>query len=232
MEKGMIHCCLEIGHRSVPLLLMHHPRARRYLLRLRQDGTVRVTIPRRGTISAAKDFAWRSTAWLEQQFQRLDAQPKTTAGWQIGTEILFRGETVRVESEADGLIRFGTERMKATDASTDLRPAIQKHLHRLAEQELPKRVMELASAHCIQVSRISVRNQKSRWGSCSRRGTISLNWRLVQTPESVRDYIILHELVHRKQMNHSAKFWQEVARLCPAYLVAKKWLKQNANLLR
>lgn len=122
--------------------------------------------------------------------------------------------------------------MKATDASTDLRPAIQKHLHRPAEQELPKRVMELASAHGIQVSRISVRNQKSRWGSCSRRGTISLNWRLVQTPESVQDYIILHELVHRKQMNHSDKFWQEVARLCPAYLVAEKWLKQNANLLR
>jgi predicted metal-dependent hydrolase len=145
----MIRCCLEIGHRSVPLLLVHHPRARRYLLRLRPDGTVRVTIPRRGTISAAKDFAWRSTDWLEQQFQRLATQPKTPVGWQIGTEILFHGETVRVESEADGLIRFGTERMKASDASTDLRPAIQKHLRRLAEQELPGRVIELASAHAL-----------------------------------------------------------------------------------
>jgi predicted metal-dependent hydrolase len=126
------------------MLFRHHPRARRYLLRLRQDGTVRVTIPRRGTISAAKDFAWRSKAWLEQQYQRLAAQPKTPAGWPIGTEILFRGETVRVESEADGLIRLGTERMKASDASTDLRPDIQKHLRRLAERELPKRVMKLA----------------------------------------------------------------------------------------
>jgi predicted metal-dependent hydrolase len=231
MEKGMIRCCLEIGHRSVPLLLVHHPRARRYLLRLRPDGMVRVTVPRRGTISAAKDFVLRSTDWLEQQFQRLAAQPKTIAGWQVGTEILFRGETVRVESEADGLIRFGTERMKGMEVTTDLRPDIQKHLRRLAEQELPGRVIELASAHGIQVSRISVRNQKSRWGSCSRRGTISLNWRLIQTPASVRDYIILHELAHRKQMNHSAKFWQEVARLCPAYLVAEKWLKQFRSFL-
>jgi predicted metal-dependent hydrolase len=232
MEKGMIQCCLQISSRSVPLLMVHHPRARRYLLRLRPDGVVRVTIPRRGTISAAKDFASRSTGWLEQQFQRLAAQPKTPAGWQIGTEILFRGELVRVESEADGLIRLGTERMKVTDASTDMRPAIQKHLRRQADQELPKRVMELAGANGFQVSRVSVRNQKTRWGSCSRRGTISLNWRLIQTPASVRDYIILHELAHRRQMNHSIKFWQEVARLCPEYLLAEKWLKQNANLLR
>jgi predicted metal-dependent hydrolase len=77
-----------------------------------------------------------------------------------------------------------------------------------------------------------VRNQKSRWGSCSRRGTISLNWRLIQTPEFVRDYIILHELAHRRQMNHSEKFWLEVERLFTDYLLAERWLKQHANLLR
>jgi len=107
---------------------------------------------------------------------------------------------------------------------------IQKHLHQLAAPELPKRIIELAEAHGIQVLCVSVRNQKSRWGSCSRHGTISLNWRLIQTPAFVRDYIILHKLAHRKQMNHSSKLWQEVERFCPAYLEAEKWLKQNANL--
>lgn len=77
--------------------------------------------------------------------------------------------------------------------------------------------MELAALHGIGVARVSVRNQRSRWGSCSRRGTISLNWRLIQTPEEVRDYIILHELPHRRHMNHSLRFWQEVERLCPGY---------------
>jgi predicted metal-dependent hydrolase len=228
---GQTPHALQVGSRSVPLLMVHHPRARRYLLRLRPDGTVRVTIPRRGTVSAAKDFASRNTSWLEQQFQRLAAQPKTPAIWQIGTEILFRGEPVRIESDADGSIRFDTERMKVVDASSDLRPATQKHLRQLATQEIPKRVMELASAHGIKVSRISVRNQKSRWGSCSRRGTISLNWRLIQTPVFVRDYIILHELAHRKQMNHSDKFWQEMERLCPEYLVSERWLKRHSSLL-
>jgi len=119
-----------------------------------------------------------------------------------------------------------------TDVSADLQPAIQNHLRQLAAKELPPRVMELAGAHGIQVSRVSVRNQKSRWGSCSRRGTISLNWRLIQSPGFVRDYIILHELAHRRQMNHSDKFWQEVARLCPDYLEADRWVKQNGKLLR
>jgi predicted metal-dependent hydrolase len=223
---------LQVGSRAVPLLMVHHPRARRYLLRLRSDGTVRVTIPRRGTISAAKDFAARNVGWLEQQFQRLSTCPTTPVIWNPGTEILFRGELVRIESDADGSIRFATERIKVSNASADLRPFIQKHLHRLAAQELPPRVLELAVLHEITVSRISVRNQKSRWGSCSRRGTISLNWRLIQSPGFVRDYIILHELAHRRQMNHSEKFWQEVARMCPDFQKARLWVKQNAELLR
>jgi hypothetical protein len=223
---------LQVGQRAVPLLLVHHPRARRYLLRLRPDGTVRVTIPRRGTLSAARDFVARNVGWLEQQLQRLAAQPKAPAGWQLGTEILFRGEPVRIELAADGFIRFGTERVKVADATGDLGLVIQKHLRQRANGELPSRVMELAAEHGIAVNRVSVRNQKSRWGSCSRRGTISLNWRLIQAPGFVRDYIILHELAHRRQMNHSEKFWQEVARLCPDYLKAERWIKQNAKLLR
>jgi len=105
-------------------------------------------------------------------------------------------------------------------------------LHGLAARELPPRVLALAAQHDLTVHRVTVRNQRSRWGSCSRRGTISLNWRLVQTPETVRDYIILHELAHLRQMNHSSKFWAEVERFCPAYLEAEQWLKEHRNFLR
>jgi len=182
---------LQVGSKSVPLLFIHHPRARRYLLRLRSDGVARVTIPRRGSISAARDFVARSIGWLEQQFQRLAEQPKTAAEWKVGSEILFRGKLVRIEAE-DDIIRFGTELIKCADLAADLRPAIQKHLRKLATKELPAHVLELSALHGIEVLRVSVRNQKSRWGSCSRKGTISLNWRLIQTPDFVRDYIILH----------------------------------------
>ena len=223
---------LQVGSRQVPLLFVHHPRARRYLLRLRPDGVARVTIPRRGTIAAARDFAARNVGWLEQQWLLLSNRPTVGSGWQVGTEIYFRGEMVRVESAAADQIRFGSEQLQVADVTVDLRPVIQHHLRQLAAQELPPRVRELAIGQGVEVTRISIRNQKSRWGSCSRRGTISLNWRLIQTPAFVRDYIILHELAHRRHMNHSDKFWQEVERMCPDYLVAERWLKQNAKLMR
>jgi len=81
------------------------------------------------------------------------------------------------------------------------------------------------------VRQIVVRNQRSRWGSCSASGTISLNWRLIQTPDSVRDYIIHHELVHLQEMNHSPRFWTRVEQSYPAWRDAERWLKQNGSLL-
>jgi predicted metal-dependent hydrolase len=101
----------------------------------------------------------------------------------------------------------------------------------LAARELPARVLELAAPHHLPVQRVTVRNQRSRWGSCSRRGTISLNWRLVQTPLFVRDYLVLHELAHLREMNHSSRFWSEVERICPDFPEAERWLKQHSGLL-
>jgi predicted metal-dependent hydrolase len=223
---------LQIGSRSVPLMFVHNPKARRYLLRLRADGVARVTVPRSGTISTARDFLARNIGWLEQQLHQLAAEPKTSNEWKLGTAVYFRGEPVKIQIETAGQIRLGSELLNLRDVSVDLRPALQKHLRKLAQQELPARTLELAKLHGVEVVRVCVRNQKSRWGSCSRRGTISLNWRLIQTPQFVRDYIILHELAHRRQMNHSDKFWQEVACMCPDYLTSERWLKQNSKLLR
>lgn len=220
---------LRFGSRQIPLLMIRHPRARRYLLRLRSDGVARVTIPRGGTQTEARAFVERNRDWLEQQLAR---QQVKSAGWQIGTEIWFRGERVRIEAMEPDQIRFGGEILKLPKTATDLQPVIEKHLRILAMRELPARVMEFAALHQSPVKRVTVRNQKSRWGSCSHRGTISLNWRLIQTPDWVRDYIILHELAHLRQMNHSDKFWLEVQKLCPDYLLAERWLKQNAKLLR
>ena len=226
---------LEVGGRILPLVIVRHPRARRYLLRLTPDGAARVTIPRGGSATEARRFAERSKAWLEQAIQRQAARPVRSRQWMVGSSILFRGDSVMIEiatGAAGNAVRFGSEVVKVADVVTDFRPAIEKHLWRLAAQELPSRVQAYAAQHQVAVSRISVRNQKSRWGSCSRSGTISLNWRLIQTPLHVQDYIILHELMHLRQMNHSARFWREVKSVCPEYEIAERWLKQNASLLR
>ena len=225
---------LVAGSRRVRLCFVRNRRARRYILRLRPDGAARVTVPRGGSLAEAKKFAERNTAWLEHQLLRQAMHPRGPLPWSLGTEIFFRGQGMRLESGPNGeadLIRFGGEVVAVADAGGDLRPAIEQHLRRLAAQELPARVFELAALHQLAVKRVMVRNQRSRWGSCSRRGTISLNWRLVQTPPLVRDYLVLHELAHLKEMNHSRRFWSEVARLCPDFREAERWLKQHSSLL-
>jgi predicted metal-dependent hydrolase len=226
---------LEVHGRQIPLAVIRNHRARRYLLRLRPDGSARLTIPRRGSVIEGRRFAERNTEWLARQFLRLQANPIKPKQWFIGTEILFRGELVKLEAGTNGetgTAQFGIERIKVPEVNGDLHSRVVKHLWKLATAELPPKVFELATAHQLKVQRVTVRNQRSRWGSCSRRGTISLNWKLIQAPPFVRDYIILHELMHLRQMNHSARFWREVESVCPGYKTAELWLKQNAGLLK
>ena len=226
---------LAVGARRLPLRLVRNPRARRYLLRLAADGAARVTIPRGGSAAEAIRFAGRHTAWLERQLLRQAQQPATPRVWRPGDDFWFRGEQVRLELGAEAgtnWVSFGGDRVPLHEATADLRPIVERRLWQLATRELPPRVLELAAAHGFRIGRVSVRNQRSRWGSCSRRGTISLNWRLIQIPPSVRDYLIFHELAHLREMNHSSRFWREVERLCPDFLQAERWLKSHATLLR
>ena len=226
---------LTLSGRQIPMALIHNPRARRFVLRLRPDGVARVTIPRRGSTTEARRFAERNKDWLERQLQQLADRPSRPMAWLIGTDILFRGESVKIEMGANaerGTIQLGGEVVRVADPAADLRPAIERHLWRLAAKELPSIVLEYAALHRLPVRRVSVRNQKSRWGSCSRRGKISLNWRLIQTPTFVRDYVVAHEVMHLKEMNHSARFWTEVQRAFPDHQTARQWLKQQAALLK
>jgi predicted metal-dependent hydrolase len=226
---------LHIGPRQVPILLVRNRRARRYLLRVLADASVRITIPRAGSLAEAQVFAERNLSWIEGQLQGLAKQSCVSREWLIGTELLVRGKTVKIEQMTrteDRLIRFGDEIIKVSNPRADLRTEIENHLWKLAGKEFPPRVVTHAAMHQLNVHRVSVRNQKSRWGSCSRRGAISLNWRLIQAPTFVCDYVILHELMHLREMNHSTKFWREVRRVCPEYQTAERWLKQSSSLLR
>ena len=102
---------------------------------------------------------------------------------------------------------------------------------RLATRELPARCLALAAQCRLSVSRVSVRNQRSRWGACSSRGVITLNWRLLLMPPSVSDYVIFHELMHLKQPNHSRRFWREVDASCAWWREAERWLRKHGREL-
>jgi predicted metal-dependent hydrolase len=98
--------------------------------------------------------------------------------------------------------------------------------------ELRARLEELANTHGVAVSRITIRDQRTRWGSCGRDGHISLNWRLVLMPAWVRDYVLIHELMHLRRMDHSRRYWRLVAEACPEYEEARTWLREHGPSLR
>jgi predicted metal-dependent hydrolase len=192
-------------HPAPVLLFVRHPKARRYIIRVANNGTVRVTVPRWGSKREAAAFAAREQAWIDRQLrERADREAREREGRTAN------GREGATNPEGDAV---------------DLRLLIAR-----ARRELPPRLHELAARHGLTVTRVSIRNQRWRWGSCSRGGHICLNWRLVTMPAEVRDYVLIHELMHLKRMDHSPKFWKLVAEACPEYEKARTWLRrQNAR---
>jgi hypothetical protein len=176
---------------DAPITFIRHPRARRYLIRVRLDGSVRVTIPRRGSQREATQFVEQQRSWIVRQRQRVAALRESTPA--------------------------------------ELSSAEQRVLRARARAELPTRLRELAAQTGLSVAKISVRDQRHRWGSCSPTGHICLNWRLITMPGWVRDYVLYHELMHLKRLDHSPAFWRLVAQVCPDYEDARRWLRAHAR---
>jgi predicted metal-dependent hydrolase len=208
------------------------PRARRYILRIRPDGTLRVTVPRWGSKREARDFVARQGRWIARERERV-LQEHGSREWRDGSEIWLRGERVQVAiaPAPDGLTISYGDRVVAAKTEDGVRAAIEGDLRRLARQELEPRLRELAAQHDLRPGRVSIRDQRSRWGSCAREGNIALNFRLVQMPAAIRDYVLLHELMHLRQQNHSRRFWRLVADVCPGFKEAERWLRVQGKTL-
>ncbi len=180
---------------SLVTVFARHPRARRYIIRVQDDGSVRVTVPRWGSRREASAFVERERSWIAKQRQRLERH-----------RVARDRETPQSWADA-GISREARDR---------------------AKHDLPARLLALAREEGLAVRKITVRNQKRRWGSCSRNGHICLNWRLVLMPDAVRDYVLIHELMHLRRMDHSPAFWKLVARACPDYQAHRAFLRSRS----
>ncbi len=135
-----------------------------------------------------------------------------------------------VRSKADWIDHHLSELRRAPA----LPPFTQEELRRLAEHALaviPERTAHFAERMQVTYGRITIRNQRTRWGSCSSSGNLNFNCLLMLVPQEVLDYVIVHELCHRKEMNHSPKFWNEVSKVLPRYESSRKWLRENGGAL-
>ena len=132
-----------------------------------------------------------------------------------------------VESKQDWIMTH----LSKVPAVTPLTPNEHKALILAAKETLPSRTAFYAKQLDVTFGRITIRSQKSRWGSCSVSGNLNFNCLLMLAPEAVQNYVVIHELCHRKEMNHSPKFWAEVERILPDYRMQKAWLKEHGASL-
>jgi predicted metal-dependent hydrolase len=221
---------LAIEGRPISVTFRRNAKARRLILRLARDrSSVVVTLPPRIGRTEALDFARKSTKWIAQRLAAEPAgRPLTISG-----EILIRGDMRRIEHAGT---RRGTVVMTESSVIVAGDPAhVQRRLLDWLKAEAKRDLVQASEFYAermgVKFHRLSVRDQKSRWGSCSSDGTLSYSWRLILAPSFVLDYVAAHEVAHLKHMNHGRNFWRLVLTHCPNAGRAKTWLKQHGSEL-
>jgi hypothetical protein len=208
--------------------LRRHRQARRYTLRIHTaTREVVLTMPWRGNLREAKAFAEKHGGWIAARLARLaEAVP-----FAAGAVIPLRGVPHRIVHRPGARGTVWPERAESGEpllcVAGDL-PHLPRRvgdfLKREARRDLEAASGRHAAALGVTARRVSVRDQASRWGSCSTAGSLSYSWRLILAPPFVLDYLAAHEVAHLVEMNHSRRFWRLVARICPALPQARAWL--------
>jgi hypothetical protein len=215
---------------GAPVEVRRHPGARRLTLRVsRTRRTVIVTLPVQCDIDEAGSFITRNIEWVRA---RLDSLPSAVP-FRDGVFVPLRGEAHRV-TFVDRNPSRGTVVRNVTPSYPELRVAgeathrprrLRDWLSKEALRDLEERVAFHAKLLRVAPKKIAVRDQTSRWGSCSTTGVLSFSWRLILAPPEILDYVAAHEVAHLKEMNHGPRFWKLVRETMPRLEEAKRWLQ-------
>lgn len=218
-----------IGDPPIEITLRRLARSRRFSLRVAQtDGRVTLSMPLRAREGEAMDFARAQEGWLRAALAKMPQGQSVCLGAQIPIEGVRRtltigqGRSVRIEG--DCLIVPGdAERTSARVAA---------YLKVRARDRLAAASDHYAAQIGRSVAQISLRDTRSRWGSCTATGALMYNWRLIMAPPAVLDYVAAHEVAHMLEMNHAPAFWAVVAGLYPAWQPQRAWLKRHGGALQ
>jgi predicted metal-dependent hydrolase len=231
-EKTPEPALLEIEGTPVALTFRRSARARRLIIRPSRDGkSFVVTLPPRASRKQAIDFARRSQAWIRA---RLSASPKPVP-FAPGERIMFRGTEHAIVHRPGlrGSVWFdqATSALHIAGDPTHLPRRLRDWLRQQAKRDLTAASLAYAQAMDVKFHRITVRDQSSRWGSCSAGGNLSYSWRLILAPAFVLDYVAAHEVAHLKHMNHGTRYWRLVLSHCPRAKEAQHWLRRRGSEL-
>lgn len=216
-----------IEEEKVQYTLKHSSRARYMRLQVKNGGELEVILPFGAQIKEAEKFILKKSGWIKKHV----SSRKNRAN-----NYYLLGRQIRVIHDYDFFakrhrFRFSNDCLTITsppDIGVGTAELYGQWLRKSAKASLVKRVYSIAGQLKIGIGRVTIRGQKTRWGSCSARGNLSFNYNLLMFRKEVIDYVIIHELCHRREMNHSPKFWELVERNCPDYKVLRKELKEHS----
>lgn len=214
-----------------------HPRSRSIKIKIEASGEVVVVTPNRISSRAVESFVEQQTAWIEQHLAKINLKKKVSEtddsvalfGKVYQKKIVNKPTIPRGVSVGSRqlIINVPSPELPAAELKTKVQTYITRFLKNTAEQYIVPRTHQLAKHMGISFGTITLRQQKSRWGSCSSQGNLNFNWRLIHAPTEVIDYVIIHELAHRRHMDHSTAFWNLVSHYDPAYKEHRGWLKRQ-----
>ncbi len=220
----------EILASAFPIKVRVSPRARKMSLRLCADHSGFIlTMPARASMKSARRFVESSSGWLTANSCFLSVKKKFADGCSFS----FMGQELFLCHVKDAKRGVWQEEniIYVSGSSEFLDRRTKEYLHKKFLCHIKERVNFYVSKINKKVSKVTVRDNTSRWGSCSCNASVSFNFYLGYAPESIIDYVVAHEICHLLEMNHSVRFWREVAKLYPEYKQARIWLKANgANL--
>jgi predicted metal-dependent hydrolase len=205
---------------SDPFAVRVSPRARRLTARVHVGGRVEIVVPVGVNARAVRDFVQRFTPWIDRKVAAMQNLAVPSESVPACIEFAATGESFAVEWRKGPRRRLERESERIIVGAADERGAramLRNWLKHAAYERLAPRLLQLANELHCSVSRVSIRCQRTRWGSCSTRGTVSLNCSLVFLPMEVVRYLFVHELAHTRHMNHSDGFWRLVERIEPDY---------------
>lgn len=219
---------IEIDGKALTVRLRRNPQARQMILRLDKSGDgVNVTVPAFASFQAAMEFTAEHANWIKtQRGKRRPALP-----FAAGQAVPVRGRDHMIvhQPRMRGTVWLdhGPRQIHVAGRPEHLARRVKGFLKKLARSDLEMACRGYSEAMSLKFSRITIRDQSTRWGSCSAKGNLSFSWRLVLAPEFVLDYVAAHEVAHLQEMNHGKAFWQLVETHCPQTRAARAWLKAN-----
>lgn len=221
---------LKVGQEVLPLVIKRHASAKRICLRYNPtQHAISLTLPRRTRVADGLQFLMLKSQWLIETLEEMPAQKQIKPG--VVIPILGRRVRIRHDETLSHPFRLEYDALRVAGERAHFSRRVTDALKKIAIKEITRMAERDAAKLHRRIHRISVRDTRSRWGSCSSTGNLCFSWRLVFAPKEVMEYVVAHEVAHLRHMNHSPAFWATVASVCPDYEAAKAWLRMHGKHL-